>query len=393
MRGTRLGDASMADKPKKPRQSSLTDQPEAGADSIDKLVAKAFDSDPKLRQKVAEELGKIDDPRAIFALVELSSDKESAVKEAAQRSLGQFKEEEETIVSLGKLFAERKEVKKPEEMPDVRQKMMPTIEKLFSHYDPKKRESVKRKLLPSLEKLFGYRPPQTGDPLHGLDKIASSHTSTASVPITATEVVQEEKVPKENAPNFPFGQKEEVPRKQDLVEVEEEDLEIATGAEELEADEADVKVENKFYEYAYRIATTPGMGKGELKREQNRIISNFKKEVGMAFKMAEERAKEEGLASFSNLKPGMKNLNFADMQIVGITDIDYGSGARKKHHFSKVRLTDGKKDIAVLIPSERAIGITANDHLSLKGVAVDFLVESNEVVLVVKNKSKVVVVK
>jgi hypothetical protein len=382
----------------KVRQASLNEPPDERPDSTDKLVAQAFDSDPKVRLRVAQELGRLDDPRAIFALIELSSDKDETVKEAAQRSLGQVKEEEkETIVSLEKLFAERKEVKKPEEIPEMQQKMMPTIDKLFSHYDPKKRESARRKLLPSLEKLFGiiHKPSTSQDPLSSVEKI--SHPSVSSAPVAAQVIMREpEQIPKENAANFPFGQKKEerveTPApKSDLVEIEEEDREFASASEseEKEIDEQEIGVPSKYYELAYKIATTPGMGKAELKREQNRLISNFKKEVGMAFKMAEERASEDGMASFANLKPGMKNLSFSEMNIVSITDV---MGAKKKH-FSKILLSDGKKEVAVLVPPERSNGITTSDKLSLKFVAVDFLVETNEVVLVAKPKSKIIVVK
>lgn len=393
----------------KARQASLAEAAEEKdkPDSLDKLAAQAFDSDPKVRLRVAEELGKSDDPRAIFALIELSSDKEEMVKIAAQKSLGQYKEaEKETIVSLEKLFAERKEMTTPEEMPEVRQRMMPTLEKLFAHYEPKKRDSVKRKLLPSIEKLFGFhpKPPAAADPLHGLDKIAAPQPP-AQLSTTVQQERQTEHIPAENAPNFPFGQKKEperMPVRQDSVEIEQEDHTVATEplpAEREFEDEAQSPeeqeheselAENKYYSLAYKIATTPGMGKSELKREQNRILSNFKKEIGLAFKMAEERASEEGLANFSNLKPGMKNLSFSEMAIVSISDTGFGA---KKKTFAKIRLTDGHKEISALVPHERAHGITGQDRLALKGVSVDFLVESSEVVLVVKNKSKVVVVK
>lgn len=400
----------------KARQYSLTEPVEEKPDNLDKTVAQAFDSDAKVRLRVAHELGKTDDPRAIFALIELSSDKDEAVKAAAQRSLGQFKEEEqEAIVSLEKLFAERKEAKAPEANPEVRQKMMPTIEKLFSHYDPKKRESARRKLLPSLEKLFGIRSAPAADPLHGMEKIGSSPSSSPQLAAVADPPARAQQetggIPSENAPNFPFGQKTRFsqsengpissegrnredesarPQKSDLVAIEDDDREFASEDEEREISEDELSVENKYYELAYRIATTPGMGKAELKREQNRLISNFKKEVGMAFKMAEDRAKEEGMGSFSNLKPGMKNLSFAEMQIVGMGDIGFGA---KKKSFAKIRLSDGKREVSLLVPHERASGITMSDRLALKGVAVDFLIESNEVVLVAKNKSKIIVVK
>ncbi len=380
----------------KARQASLTEPMEDKPDSLDRVVAQAFDSDARVRLRVAHELGRTDDPRAIFALIELSSDKDEAVKAAAQRSLGQFKEEEqEAIVSLEKLFAERKEAKKPDEMPQVQQKMMPTIEKLFSHYDPKKRESARRKLLPSLEKLFGIRsaPPPSSDPLRGVEKIGSPGTLQQAAAGASPARAQDETggIPLENAANFPFGQKREEAHavKSDLLQIEDDDREDASE-EEREVSEDELQSQNKYYEHAYRIATTPGMGKAELKREQNRLVANFKKEVGIAFKMAEDRAKEEGMASFNNLKPGMKNLSFAEMQVISISDVGYGA---RKRTFAKVRLSDGKREVSLLVPHERASGITASDHLALKGVVVDFLVESNEVVLVAKNKSKVIIVK
>ena len=290
----------------KARQASLLDAPEEKPDSTDSLVARAFDSDPKVRLKVAQELGSIDDPRAIFALIELSSDKEEPVKEAAQRSLGNFKEESAEIVSLEKLMAERKVVHQQPVAPapaasyGTSQRMAPTIERLFAHYEPKKRESVKRRLFPSLQKLFGFSK-QELDPLQDIEKIAHAPTPASQV----VEVMGKEDIPSENAPNFPFGQKKEAaPKPSDLVEMDEADAEMVSQPvsheEEREASEEETEEEapqNKYFALAYRLASTPGMGKTELKAEQNRLISNFKKEVEIAFKVAFARAKEGGFAS------------------------------------------------------------------------------------------------
>ncbi|MCX8198337.1 MAG: HEAT repeat domain-containing protein [Candidatus Micrarchaeota archaeon] len=393
------------EKPKaKARQASLLDSSEDKGDYLDKLVAQAFDSDPKVRLRVAQEVSQIDDPRAIFALIELSSDKDPAVKEAAQRALGQFKEnkeEEEAIVSLEKIFAESREVKKPEEIPKVRQKMMPTLEKLFAHYEPKKRDSVKRKLLPSLEKLFFFsgKPADhqhSPDPLQGLEKISpEAQAIRADIP--------EEKIHEEarNAENFPFGQSRHAEHAKQDFEAVEEKSQKPSFAQERREEEDDFGEEkehqkeldaNKLYAIAYRIATTPGFGKAELKREQNRLLSGFKKELALAFKMAEERAKQDGMSNFSGLKPGMKNLSFAEMVVVSVSGAEFGERG-KKRPYAKVVMTDGQKEQAVLIPQERAKGIEANDRIILKGVNADFLVETSEVVLVVKPKSKVLVSK
>ena len=406
----------MPDKPKAktPRQVSLLDAAEDKPDDLDKIVAQAFDSDPMVRLKVANSLSKIDDPRAIFALIELSSDKDEAVKEVAQRALGQRKDEQEEIVSIGKLLSERKAQPTSASQPGAQQlstpaqqasraNMMPALERLFAHYEPKKRESAKRKLLPSLQKLFGFRPEEL-DPLRELDKISQSQQPHEQQRQPARE---EEGRPK-NAENFPFGKHEEpreLPhRAEHEVEVSDDDVELVSEEKEhheasydddsSEAAPAQEAAEpgamSKYYALAYRIATTPGMGKPELKRESNRLINDFKREVELAFKLAGEKAREEGLATFANLKPGMKNLSFNDMPISSISEIAYGP---RRKPYARIMLFDGKKEIALLVPKERTAGISTADRLAAKKVAVDFLMEKGEVVLLATGKSSVVVYK
>ena len=408
-------------KTKTPRQVSLIDAAEDKPDDLDRIVAQAFDSDPVVRLKVAGALSKIDDPRAIFALIELSSDKDEAVKETAQRGLGQRKGEQEEIVSIGKLLSERKA--QPAQAPaaagmpqqptqaqqTARADMMPMLERLFAHYEPKKRESAKRKLLPSLQKLFGFRPEEL-DPLRELDKINASQQTheldreIASHRQPAHERSEEEGKPR-NAENFPFGKHEE-PREfphraETEVEVSEEDTEMVGEQhspqreeieESMESEEPQDELEksDEVYHYALHIATTPGMGKVDLKREQNRLINDFRKRVELAFKLAAEQAREEGFATFSSVKPGMRNLSFSDMPISSITEIAYGP---RRKPYVRIMLFDGKKELALLVPRERAGGITTNDRIAPKKVLADFIVEKSEVVLLVGTKSNVVVYK
>jgi hypothetical protein len=387
-------------KAKGPRQASLMEAHEDKPDSIDSLVSKAFDSDPSVRLKVAQELSRIDDPRAIFALIELSSDKEEAVKEAAQIGLGQRKDEQEEIVSIGRLMSERKaqpaqpgEAPMPSPVPKAkRAAMMPAIEKLFAHYEPKKREAVKRKLLPSLQKLFGFRPEEL-DPLRELDKIGPSKAE--ALPPVAQAGQREEGGPK-NAENFPFGKHEEPSeprhRAETLVEVSDDDVEVVSGSEggDFLEEEQEPAENGKYYSMAYQIASTPGMGKSGLKREQNRIISSLKHEVELAFRLAAARVKEGGMSSLSSLKPGMKGLSFCGMQVAAVSEIAYG--ARRKP-YARIVLFDGKREVPLLVPRERAAGISIADRIAPKKVSVDFIVEKNEIVLVAGPKSGILVYK
>ena len=405
-------------KPKTPRQVSLLDASEDKPDDLDRIVAQAFDSDPQVRLKVANTLSKIDDPRAIFALIELSSDKDEVVKEIAQRGLGQRKGEQEEIVSIGKLLSERKaqpsqaptSTGMPQQQTQAQQasraNMMPAIERLFAHYEPKKRESAKRKLLPSLQKLFGFRPEEL-DPLRELDKISASQQSRDADRACAPQrqSAREEEGKPKNAENFPFGKHEEpreTPHKAEHeVEVSEEDTEVVGEPRVMKLGEPEDEAEGEeqhdgleesdgIYHYALHIATTPGMGKADLKRESNRLISDFRRRVELAFKLAAEQAREEGFATFSSVKPGMKNLSFSEMPISSITEIAYGP---KRKPYVRIMLFDGKREMALLVPRERASGITPNDRIAPKKVAADFIVEKSEVVLLAGPKSSVVVYK
>ncbi|MFH1094812.1 MAG: HEAT repeat domain-containing protein [Candidatus Micrarchaeota archaeon] len=119
---------------------------------IDRLVSLTYDADPLVRKKATIELSRIDDPRAIFALLELSADKDQQIKELALAGLGNFKEEKEAIVDLEKIFEAKAEGKASEQdIEATKSKMMPSIEKIFS-----KHKASKDRLMPSIEKLFTW---------------------------------------------------------------------------------------------------------------------------------------------------------------------------------------------------------------------------------------------
>lgn len=145
-----------------PGQSHLPPTPTPVQDEsarIDKLVSLTYDSNPEVRHRAAKELAIIDDPRAVFALLELGADKDPAVQELARSSLDHFKgEEKETLISLEKIFEARQEGKPiSEDMVAVKQKLMPSLEKYFFS----KNKAVRDRLMPSLEKFFNWTPSAT----------------------------------------------------------------------------------------------------------------------------------------------------------------------------------------------------------------------------------------
>ncbi len=150
---------------------------------IDKLVSLTYDSSPDVRRQAALELSRIDDPRAVFALLELGADKDPTVQELARTSLDHFKgEEKETLVSLEKIFEARQEGKPPpEDMAVAKKKLMPSLEKLFS-----KNKAARDRLMPSLEKLFSWIPTQphlAGGQPSGVQSVTSVSAPTPPAPV------------------------------------------------------------------------------------------------------------------------------------------------------------------------------------------------------------------
>ncbi|VVB57125.1 HEAT repeats [uncultured archaeon] len=163
-------------------QAHLPPAPTSAQDEsarIDKLVSLTYDSNPEVRRSAARELAKIDDPRAVFALLELGADKDPGVQDMARSSLDHFKgEEKETLVSLEKIFEARQEGKPlPADMAETRQKLMPSLERLFS-----KNKAAREKLMPSIEKLFSWMPASSaGGHPDSASPLPSSPSSAAPV--------------------------------------------------------------------------------------------------------------------------------------------------------------------------------------------------------------------
>ncbi len=117
---------------------------------IDRLISQSYDSDPKVRMNVVSELSTITEhPGAVFALLELASDKDEGIKNAAQAALSKVKQRDD-VGSIQKLF-QQSETEHIESEVQVRERLMPSIDKLFTN------KATKKRLMSSLEKFFSER--------------------------------------------------------------------------------------------------------------------------------------------------------------------------------------------------------------------------------------------
>ncbi len=400
-------------------------------DSIDRLVSLTFDEDPEVRKKAAEALKKIDDPRATFALIELSSDKDDSVKETAGESLEKV-EGEEAYSLLEELFTpQAKEKQKEQKRAPIarivsnmdsdrairmRDKLMPSLERLFG--DDEKAKELKKKLMPSLEKVFEksigesekrekdkekdkYKEKDEIDPLAEIEQIQTLPEYREKVR-EHDEKEKEEKKEKQEKPEKPEeieeGRKAVEQAMKDEFGLEKlDEIEILEAAE-VEEDEDEEKIASgfdrtyNFYEYAYNIATTPGVKKSQINSEEKKLLTQLKKEVKLAFKLAKARAEGGIVSKLSELGEGMKKLYTGELDVAFVEETEYRRG-RRTERLTRILLEDVSGTYPLYLFGERGKGIEMGDKVKLENAYVKKFPGTEEVAISVTPKGKVYVIK
>ena len=394
---------------------------------IDKLVSLTFDSDPQIRRQAMAELSKIDDPRAIFALLELSADKDENIKSLARAGLENFKEEKEAIVDLEKVFEERAEGRVPaQDREATKSKLMPSIEKLFSRY-----KGGREKLMPSIEKLFSWMPPvqmqqaiapkaaseqeeyeeeleqPACEPLSNIEKMQHKASTLEAAEarigvlphkanpqaIRAIRSQKGEILPSkegmEEALNFPIPEhlEQRLSATLSIPAMEGADKELEEEGKKLPRERLD------YYQWAYALAVTPGIKASEIKKEKERLIKEIKNDIETAFDLAIARAKENGIENLGGLKPGMKKITTFPLEVAEHALAVVPVGKKKTASMSRILLSDGKHQVPLYVMPERAIGIRQGDLISVRDAYVDFFVHSKETVLLLGKNGQIIITK
>jgi len=378
---------------------------EQAVDEIDKLVSLTFDEDPRIRKSVAHDLSMhSQDPRALLALLELSSDKDEQTSSIAKQALGTYKQADaEAFTSLEKFFTDaRKEVpESPQEFANTNQRLLPSLEKLFS-----KNMSSREKLLPSIMKLFGsqHHPhsQQTKiseaahdelehiDFVHSKKAILDNAEKSVGIPIrmqNPTEIHEKRAAQKqaysasptaeqmEEAANFPLPEHLQSKFFSPVASIPIiGEGEIASGMNE--ADEYLPVSRLDYYKWAYAIAMTPGVSASDLKKEKLRLITEAKQSIELAFKLAVKRAKDEGIESLAGLKPGMGKLSTLPLEVLEHKLITIPKGKTKTIEMSRLLLSDGKHSIPLYVLPSRAHGIKTGDLVSVSRAIVDYQIKN-----------------
>ncbi len=385
----------------------------APSHDINKLVSLTFDENPEVRKKVANLLGDLDDPAAIFALAELSYDKDPSVREVALSKLQKTKHKEAEVMSFAEIFstgsnqpppkdeeaanAAKERVLRPisnlferhlgkERAAAVKSKMMPTIERIYlksvQHHDKKDSAESGRKAMQ--EFLTSYL-----EVMSDIDHIGSGRQNQQAE-IQVTEQLRPEKEEK----NELSGVLDEVGKSNEPVVISPEisDMELQETAETKEEVEI-AKMPDTFFKKAYEIMMLSGGDEDIMKREMNRMLNDAKHDIFTAFKLAKKKFKELKITNITKIKDGMRNINTDVLTVKTIENTIYHKSKKHTGQLIRVIVNDetGNEGIVYLFDG-RGVGLGPSTHIKIiRGQAKTFAKEG-ETVLVLGKKSSLYIV-
>ncbi len=399
---------------------------------INKLVSLTFDENPQVRKDAAKALGALDDPAAVFALVELTYDKEPSVRETAQQFLEKKKQTEPELMSFAKIFssgAKKEEAGEPEPSPaDAKEKMLRPITQIFERRLGKEKAEVARsKLMPTIEKVYLKAHEQQGkkknddsgrkvmqefltnylEVMSDLDRIGGGPTPAhqahaaegaaqaqlADAPANAPAPPQQAQGEAEERPAMPEGL-EEVgkPAEPDKASEEIAELELAE-LEELREREEIEHLPDTFFKKAYEAMMLSNGDEDIMRSEMNRMIEDARREIGLAFRLAKKRFKEQKITNITKIKDGMRNINTEVLVVRSAENAEYQRTKKAKGIYTRVLVNDevGNEGVIYLF-EDRGTALKSGMRIKVvRGQAKSFAF-SGETALTISRKGNVYIV-
>ncbi|MBN1169534.1 hypothetical protein JXA56_00780 [Candidatus Micrarchaeota archaeon] len=368
--------------------------------SLSKLVSLTFDADPEVRKKAATDLAVHDDPAALFALVELSYDKEPSVRECAQRILDKKKEAEAEVMSFAEIFSRGEKEPREKDVPkDARQKVLDPITQIFEKRLGKERaEIVKQKMMPSIEKMYlrSQRPKKDGgrkvvmqefltnylEVISDLDHVGGSETEL----IVPAAVLAEDKIVPEELEEVGMNARTDQ-ISSEIEHIESEQMEEIKEQHEIE------HLPDTFFKKAYEVMMLSEGDDRIMRTEMTRMIDTAKKEITLAFNLAKKKFKETKITNITKIRDGMRNINTDTLIVISAENLEYLKSKKVKSMVTRIIVNDDEGNEGVLYMFEDR-GMTIKPGMKIKAekaIAKTFKF-SGETVLTLGKKSNVYIV-
>ncbi|MBI2079504.1 hypothetical protein HYT84_01970 [Candidatus Micrarchaeota archaeon] len=341
---------------------------------LHRLVSLTFDENPKVRKDAAKALAQLEDPAAIFALMELNYDKDNAVKKLAQDLLKQRQNSDREVMSFAELFGPHEDHQPPqnpnENPEDKKKRILQPIEQLFEKKLGKQRaDAVKSKMMPTIEKVyFKAVDPKAKEDLESGRKAMQEFLTSYLEAISDLNEQPSDSPPAQSSPSGLVEQKEneyEVLSSDHQLQVEletvgskEKNGEVIDLAEELhevereelkeeKEDDSIKKLPQTFFKKAYETMMLSGGDDSVLRKEFRRLVRDMEKDAKLAFTLARKKFRETKITNLTKIKDGIRNLNTEIMFVKGVENIEYVKG-RSKKTLTRILVNDERGDEAVI---------------------------------------------
>lgn len=381
---------------------------------VDALIAESYSADSKVRMRVVAEISALgNDPGAIFALLELSGDKDVDVKGKAQEALERLRSTEKTdMLSIEKLFLQS-ESEHVETENDVKVKLFPSIEKMFTA------KKTKQRMMSTLEKYFSKRKKHNeelvavsreegqtrigehfevmrrvekiGEYISAKDKEGLAEPAKEEGEIESIGSYEEGKEEAKREADSKEG--ESAPsvctkERREIAETAEEDASLVSGEEEEKSVVSGDPFFEEIYGRAYSLASREGATDKMLSDEEKNVAKELSHKVEMAFRLAKLQCRGMGVQRLASLKIGMKKIRLPEVTVGEVEKIEIRKG-KKSTDALKITLLDQTGKFPLCLPQGRGRGIAVGDRVAVQGAYVDGIGDTGEAALFVAPKGKI----
>jgi hypothetical protein len=408
---------------------------EPTSSSLNRLVSLTFDENPKVRKEAAKSLGALDDPAALFALVELSYDKDVSVKKIAQDILDLKKHTEKEVMSFAEIFATDKKEETHlggNAANDKKNRVLAPITSLFERKLGKATaDRVKAKMMPAIEKIYQKSVSGSGSAdkvvteEHGRKAMQEFLTSYLEAVSDVSKSAQAERDSEESdaseimempdaagspkIPNDPdggvstfevqehlAGELGTIGSKDKHIELVSKELEEIEEAEREEIQEAAVlekRMPDNMFRKAYEAMMLSEGDDEIMHREMERMLKNLKHDVKLAYTLARRKFKETNLTHLTKLKNGMRNVNTEDLIVKSIENKEYAKSKKLKEVYTRMLVNDveGSEGVVYLFEGRGAVVQIGMKIRIVKGFAKTFDF-SGETALTISQKGNIYIV-
>jgi len=419
---------------------------------LHKLISLTFDENTDVRKNAADKLSKYDDPAAVFALVELSYDKDESVRNFVieilkSRHPGNA-HDNKNVMSFADIFGsngnQHNVISKknennstlPKRHKTKREKLMEPIVKLFERQLGKeKAKVVSKKLMPTLEKIYDRAINSTDknrDEEHRrmmqavltqylaivgdvgslkavnvpheqqelledtdvLDKI-TEHISNQKEPSDSKIVHSKSAIKKSslNSDNV-LGEISEVSGGMDANALE-NDIEIINKLEQLSDGPSPEELYGNnyktFFGKVYEIMLATDGDEKIMKNERKRLITETKRDIELAFRVARDKFRAKKIVLLPNLRDGMRNVYTDTLTVKEMSTFEYGK--RKKKQGMSIIVQDADENEGLLyLFDDRGSELQVGMHVKIEKGYVRTFEFSNQTALTIGKVGSVYIV-